>query len=170
MNSLQGGELVVFDLMVRMDQQSAELEHLDLMRVRKMPSFGYGLTGGSDFGWNVQLSYDRNVTDELTPKIKGGLFDGIKHGHSQYLIGTDVQAQPNEEGDWFIEPYLSWHYSQTKFQSKMTLGASYDIETENAAQNHELDISYFFSTKFAINLNVHYRETATGLLSLNIYK
>ena len=170
MNSLQGGELVVFDLMVRMDQQSAELEHLDLMRVRKMPSFGYGLTGGFDFGWNVQLSYDRNLTDELAPKIKGGLFDGIKHSHSLYLIGTDIQAQPNEEGDWFIEPYLSWHYSQKKFQSRMTLGASYDIEAENAAQNHELDMSYFFSTKFAINLNVHYRETATGLLSLNIYK
>lgn len=170
LNSLQGGELVVFDLLMRLNDQSAELEYLDLMSIRKMPSFGFGLTGGFDLGWNMKLSYKRNQTDELAPTVKAGLFDGVKFNNSQYLVGTNIQAQPNEAGDWFVEPYLAWHYSDTKFQSKMSVGAAYDLETEKMAQNHDLDLSYFFTTKFALTLNFNYRETSKALISVNLFK
>lgn len=98
------------------------------------------------------------------------MFDGVKFNNSQYLVGTNVQAQPNEGGDWFIEPYLAWHYSHTKFQSKVSVGAAYDLETEEMAQNHDLDLSYFFTTKFALTLNFNYRETSKALISVNLFK
>lgn len=170
LNSLQGGELVVFDLLMRLNDQFVELEHLDLMSIRKMPSFGYGLTGGFDLGWNMKLSYERNQADELAPAFKAGLFDGVKFNNSQYLAGTNFQAQPNEAGDWFIEPYLAWHYSQTKFKSKLSVGAAYDLQAEKTAQNHELDLSYFFTTKFALTLNLNYRETSKALISFSVFK
>lgn len=170
LNSLQGGELVVFDLLMRLKDQSVELEHLDLMSIRKMPSFGYGLTGGFDLGWNMKLSYNRNQTDELAPAIKAGLFDGLHLNYSQYLVGTNLKAQPNEGGDWFIEPYLAWHYSQAKFKSKISVGAAYDLQANHAVQNHELDLSYFFSTKLALTLNLNHHETTQTFISVNLFK
>lgn len=170
LNSLQGGELVVFDLSLRANDQTAELQHLDLMSIRKMPSFGYGLSEGFDLGWNVKLSYDRNKTDELAPALTAGLFDGIHVQHSQYLVGTNLQVQPNEEGDGFVQPYLAWQYSQTKFKSKLSVGASYDLATESVAQKHELDVSYFFTTKLAVTFSLNHFETTNAFLSLNLFK
>lgn len=170
LNSLQGSELVVFDTKLRVDEDQVELEGVDLIRLRKMPAFNPVEAEQKEWAWTVQFGLKRNQTDELTPSVKTGLFDGFTIGNAKYLYGADIRVQPNDESLVYAEPYLAWYYQQERFKVWFEVAQSYDLDTEDWTTRPYLKASYFLTPNHAIRLEAIDEERSSLMLSYQYFR
>lgn len=170
LNSLQGSELVVFDAKLRVNEDRAELEGVDLIRLRKMPAFNPVAAEKKEWAWTVQLGLKRNQSDELTPSVKTGLFDGFAIENAKYLYGANIRVQPNNESLVYAEPYLAWYYQQERFKVWFEVAQSYDLDAEDWTTRPYLKASYFLTPKHAIRLEASDEERSSLMLSYQYFR
>lgn len=74
-NSLEGGELVVFDIAVGFDNDTAFVDQFDLIRIQKLNTAPVEVTGESRWSWNLRMGVTRTG-----PKNKVDHDGGVSFG------------------------------------------------------------------------------------------
>lgn len=163
LNSLQGGELVLFDATLSVDEtQQAEISKVDLIRLRKMPTYNPVNTYEKEWAWSLQLSLKPNLNNQLSPSFTGGVFDGLLVNDVQYLFGFNVHIEDEKPAWFFAEPYIGMHYQADRFKAWLQLTQSYDLKHEDWQEKAGFKLGYFINPRHAIRFEAN-RDQQTQL-------
>jgi hypothetical protein len=159
LNSLQGGELVVFDATIKINgNHGASINNIDIIRLRKSPNNSFVTTKGKELGWSAKLSIETNINDDLTPLLSLGLFDDLPVKNTNFSYGADALLKHDTQTTLYAEPYISLRYSHERYKILAKFTNKYNFMNHRTTGIAELKLGYFFNPNRALRLEIGNRD------------
>ena len=164
LNSLNGGRLVVMNANIQVDDNSARLNSLDIIDVRKMPAPKINIKDIYELAWELNLGLKRNNEEDLRPAIEIGLFDGISLTGLDYFFGLNVVAWNHNDSFLHLRPYFEVSHRKDKLFGELRASKLFSQFGEDQGVDYNLRVNYFMKTRSALGLNIkHSKDTTFGL-------
>ncbi|SFC38703.1 protein of unknown function [Marinospirillum celere] len=170
-NSLEGGELVVFDFDLRYEGgRGGYLSKLEFIRIRNMVTSRHIAPGESFYAWHLKTGV--NGKDQglefYDPYFTGGLFRAYDYFDGLFMFGMDLhvtlQGEPLE-----LEPLIGLRKSFGDLNAWLQLGQRYALESDSWNPAVEVNASRAFTKSFGVTSQLRYTGDVDAALTLDYF-